>query len=361
MQDVARPRLAFLDWTRGLAAVIMLQGHTFHSFVRDDLRTDGPYVITQFLGGLAPAVFLFLTGITFAFSMERSDRMELSWGGRLISALKRGRYLLLLAMLFRLQLWVFSGAQGPWTDLFKVDILNCMGVTMLLLAPLALAGKGQRMRVAAFVGFSIAVISPLMSLGGWDWLPWPVRNYLLPSYNFFSLFPWAAFLALGVASGTVLKSVTAPQMNRVMQWTTILGFVLTFGGQYFSNLPFNVYPSSEFWLNSPWLIAIKFGVVLIIIGLAYLWTEHVVQDRWSWVQQIGKTSLIVYWVHIELVYGRWFGFWKEGLNNYQCGLFAAVLMAAMLGLSILRSRWPSLPLLQWKPAGAFSPGRVSGD
>ena len=49
-------RLAFIDWTRGMAATMMLQGHVFHSFARNDLREGGPYAISQFLGGLAPAV-----------------------------------------------------------------------------------------------------------------------------------------------------------------------------------------------------------------------------------------------------------------------------------------------------------------
>jgi len=31
-------RLRYLDWTRGIAALIMLQGHVFHSFTRADLR-----------------------------------------------------------------------------------------------------------------------------------------------------------------------------------------------------------------------------------------------------------------------------------------------------------------------------------
>jgi len=38
-----KPRLAFLDWTRGMAAIIMLQGHVFHSFARTDLREGGAY------------------------------------------------------------------------------------------------------------------------------------------------------------------------------------------------------------------------------------------------------------------------------------------------------------------------------
>ena len=33
-----RNRIVFLDWLRGLAAIVMLQGHTFDSFLRPELR-----------------------------------------------------------------------------------------------------------------------------------------------------------------------------------------------------------------------------------------------------------------------------------------------------------------------------------
>src|SRR5215471_15619174 len=101
-------RLRYLDWARGLAALIMLQGHTFHSFTRLDLRDKGPYVLSQFLGGFAPAVFLFLAGITMAFRMDGDENRGLSPGKRVLSALSRARYLLVIAFLFRIQLWLFS-------------------------------------------------------------------------------------------------------------------------------------------------------------------------------------------------------------------------------------------------------------
>ena len=37
---------------------------------------------------------------------------------------------------------------------------------------------------------------------------------------------------------------------------------------------------------------------------AYLWTEYGAAARWSWMQCLGKTSLMVYWVHVMLVYGN---------------------------------------------------------
>src|SRR5947209_12177769 len=121
-------RLAYLDWTRGFAALIMLQGHTFHSFTRTDLRDKGPYILSQFFGGMAPAIFLFLTGITMAFRMDTDERRGLDPGARVLSALRRAGYLLALAFLFRIQLWLFSLPGSPWTSVLKVDILNCMAL-----------------------------------------------------------------------------------------------------------------------------------------------------------------------------------------------------------------------------------------
>src|SRR4051812_44551707 len=91
-------RLSFLDWTRGLAAVIMLQGHVFHSFTSKNLRDSGGYVLSQFVGGITPAVFLFLTGVTLAFLMESRERQGASGGNRWLGALGRARYLAVIAV-----------------------------------------------------------------------------------------------------------------------------------------------------------------------------------------------------------------------------------------------------------------------
>src|ERR1039458_7234790 len=109
-------RLTFLDCARGLAVVIMLQGHVFHSFNRTDLRTDGPFMLSQFFGGIGPAIFLVLTGITLSFLMDRRERQGMNAMSRWRAALKRAGYLFTLAFLFRLQLWSFAFGQSPCTD-----------------------------------------------------------------------------------------------------------------------------------------------------------------------------------------------------------------------------------------------------
>ncbi len=120
-------RLEYLDWLRGIGATIMLHGHVWDSFLREDLRNRGPYFFSQFLGGMPPAIFLFLTGVTLAFLMDSSARKGLSPVERVFTAFRRSGYLFGLAFAFRLQMWLF-GFPAPWTDLFKVDILNAMAL-----------------------------------------------------------------------------------------------------------------------------------------------------------------------------------------------------------------------------------------
>jgi len=357
-----RGRLSFLDWTRGLAVVVMLQGHVFHSYAQPNLRSDGPFIMSQFFGGLGPAVFLVLTGITLAFLMDGRERQGLGALQRWKAALRRAGYLYMLAFLFRIQLWLFAYPGSPWTDLFRVDILNCMGFAIALMSVMAVFTTAERVRLCAVLGVAIAAMAPVVSSIDWSWLPAPVAHYFVPNYSYFAFFPWASFIAFGLSIGSILRLAQPEQMNRIAQWSALAGFGLILGGQYFSNVPYSIYPKSEFWLDGPGLIVIKLGVVLIILSFAYLWTEVGVGESWSWLRQFGTTSLIVYWVHIEIVYGRWFWFWKENLNNWQCAAYAVVLILAMLGLSVARTRWMKFRLPSLAPYFSFNAARrVSGD
>ena len=338
----ATSRLAFLDWTRGLAVVIMLQGHVFHSFNTPQTRPQGPYMLSQLFGGIGPAVFLFLTGVTLSFLMDRRERQGLPALDRWTAALRRSGYLFLLAFLFRVQAWVFGYPGSPTAGLLKVDILNCMGFAIGLFTLLAFLRTAQRVKAGAVLGVAIAGLAPMVSAMRWSWLPQPVSAYFVPSFDNFAFFPWASFIAFGISAGSIVRLLKADQIQRVMQWSALAGFGLVIGAQYFSNLPYTIYSNSEFWLNSPGLVFIKLGVVLLIAAGGYLGSEYGLRGNWSAVRQLGMTSLLVYWVHIELVYGRWFGYWKNNLTNVQCVLASVAVIGAMLGLSLLRTHWGAI-------------------
>lgn len=353
-------RLPWLDWVRGIAAVTMLQGHVFQSFLRDDLRGGGPYVMSQFVGGMPPAVFLFLLGITFAFLMDSQERRGFSAGRRMFAAVKRSGYLFAAAFAFRLQLWLFSIDKSPWTDLFRVDILNCMGLALLVFSVMSIFRTVERIRLCAILGVAVAAGAPLVSNINWTGVPEIVQNYIKPNYSFFGFFPWASFVAFGMSFGSILRLQKPADMPFTMQWVGWGGLALAFAAYALSNIPSSIYSNSEFWLNGPALIFIKTGAVLILIAFAWLWNLRIASTDWSWVRQFGLTSLLVYWVHIELVYGRWFGFLKDQLTVGQT-VFAAVLtIVLMLSLSLLRTNWATVKAY-FTAGEAVMERRVSGD
>jgi uncharacterized membrane protein len=339
-------RLAFLDWSRGLAALIMLQGHVFHSFTAPALWDGGPYVLSQFIGGITPAVFLFLTGVTLAFLMDGSERKGVQPGERVLSAMRRAGYLAMLAFLFRFQLWLFGWPQSPWTDLFRVDILNCMAIAVGLFSLMAVFQTEERVKLCGVLGLMVAVASPIISQLDWSGLHPFVRAYIVPDPMTFSFFPWAAFVAFGMSAGSILRIMPMEHMQRGMQWSALLGFGLILSGQYFANLPDSLYTKSDFWIDSPALTIIKLGVILLILAFAFLWHQQKSVQNWSWLRLLGTNSLLIYWVHIELVYGRWLGSWKDRLNAGQTVAAAAAIILLMIGLAMVRVRWH-----HWKPPG----------
>ncbi len=357
--DNSPSRLQFLDWTRGLGAVIMLQGHAFHSLLRKDLRTSPVFLVSDFLGGMPSAIFLFLTGATLAFLMDSRERKGAAPGQRVWAALRRAGFIVSLALAQRVQNWLAAGPGSGWNELLRVDILNAMGLALVAMSPLAVVGAVHRARLAAGVGLLIAVLSPLVSQLDLSRVPGGVRGYLAPDYAAFGFFPWAAFLAFGVSAGTVIRLLDAAQMERAMRWAAALGCALLLGSRYLSAIPYSIYTTSEFWLNSPWMIFGKMGGILLMMALAFAWTRYR-GDRWSWVRQLGTTSLLVYWVHL-MVYGRWLAPWQANLDLTHSALAAVALIAVMVGISAARTNYRKI--LAWFSAWRPEPvaERVSGD
>lgn len=338
----------------------MLQGHVFQSFLRNDLRGGGPYMMSQFLGGMPPAIFLFLLGVTFAFLMDSQEKKNVPPAGRWVAAMRRSGYLFAAAFAFRLQLWLFALGKSPWTDLLRVDILNCMGLALLALAVMAVFRTVERIRLCAILGVAIAGAAPLVSSLDWSGVPALARNYIVPDHNFFGFFPWAAFVAFGMSAGSVLRVLKPEQVAHAMQWVAWGGVAIALSAYSMANTPMSIYSNSDFWLNGPSLIFIKLGAILILIAFAWVWNIGTSAQNWSWVRQFGLTSLLVYWVHIELVYGSWLGILKSQLTVSQTVFAAIVTILLMLGLSLLRTNWTQVKnyfLASVNPV----PDRVSGD
>jgi uncharacterized membrane protein len=334
-------RLPFLDWMRGLALVIMIQVHGFNSFARMDARSSGVYGLAVLIGGMAGPLFLFMAGMTFAFLMDRLERKEIPAGRRWLVCLRRAGYIWGIAYLIRLTNWVGSWPHGGWDEILRVDILNSMGLAMAAFSLAAFFAGFRRIRGVLLAAIAIAAVSPFVA--NWDWtgVPDVVRQYLQAGYGrgHFPFFPCASYVGFGMTAGAAVRLTEMPRMDRLMQWAALIGGGATLAAQYVSNLPYAVYPKSNFWTDSPALIAIRVGISLVLLACCYTWTAYGASAGWSWMQSLGRNSLMVYWVHLMLVYGPLTRAFQKALSIPATVLAVTAVTALMVAMTALWQWW----------------------
>jgi uncharacterized membrane protein len=296
-------RRVYLDWLRGLAVLIMIEAHTLDSWTRVADRSS-TYGWLMVLAGYGAPYFMFLAGVAMALAAGSRERKGMSAHDASRLARNRGWQVLGLAFLFRSQSWLVSGASLE--SLLKVDILNIMGLSMVAAALLLDLGRSRAGRAVALAGAAIlfTAVTPIVRQAGWvDALPEALAAYLrpVPGRTTFTFFPWTGFLLAGTAVGLWLDTSRTPhEERRIVTWLGVAGMALALGGYGASYLP-SLYERSEFWTSSPTYFFVRLGILLMTLPLAYLWTG--VWKGWSPLVDFGRSSLFVYWVHVELVYG----------------------------------------------------------
>ena len=186
----------------------------------------------------------------------------------------------------------------------------------------------------------------------WGDTPRIVQEYLAPGQGQgrgrFPLFPNAAYLAFGLAIGSIVKGTAQERFDRLMQWGVLIGFALVFTGQYLSNIPYSIYTKTSFWSDNPSLVVIRAGIALLLMGGCYLWTEYCAVPGWSWMQTLGKNSLMVYWVHVMLVYSDIVKPLKGGLSIPWTAIATATVTGLMVALSMAWLWWKGVRAERWK-------------
>ena len=81
-------------------------------------------------------------------------------------------------------------------------------------------------------------------------------------------------------------------------------------------------------------------------------------SRWSPLEEFGRSSLFVYWIHVEMVYGFISRPLRRNLS-FQGAILAYVLFTAfILGLVLLKNRWLRLRKAGPLPAAGPTPAPV---
>jgi uncharacterized membrane protein len=353
-------RLSYIDWMRGLACILMFQTHCYDSWLSPEARKSATFIWSQ-LGGTLPApLFIFLSGISFALVTERLREKGASSIKIAETTILRGAEIFGLGILFRIQEFILGYHWSRWTDLLRVDVLNILGISMVLMGlmcwlsasrnPTTLAASRTRGIFAALLATTIVALATphLWTTYRLRWLPWPLESYVNGVHVFgqpqpwlFPLFPWSAFAFAGLAVGFFLFTDIAKRNEApvffALGGTGILACLLSVK---FDAARLQLYPVYDYWHTSPNFFLMRCGILLIILFCAYVWCRWgLAQMGFSPIIQLGKTSLLVYWVHIEFVYGS-----LSILPKHQCTVREAtfgliIIFLAMLLLSLVRTNW----------------------
>jgi len=340
-------RRAYIDWMRGLSVLFMIEIHSFDSWTQVAQRKTTAYFVADFLGGLAAPMFLFLAGVSVAMAgaartRRSGDRKQAAW-----SVQKRGWEIFGLAFLFRLYTYILS-VGATVRGIFKADILNIMGPSIAAAAYLWGRLSNRAVRMAAFAALAIVFtsVTPLVRMLTWPdavafgWYIKPV-----PKMSVFTFFPWTGFVFAGALLGEILNAAsTAAEEWRMNRWFFVAGVVLIAGGYAGAFLP-SPYPPgvSNFWTTSPTYFVIKIGIMLMLMSAIYLYVQRPISSAprnpaSSPMLEFGRSSLFVYWIHVEIAYGFFSHPLHQRLLVWQ-SLIAVILFAALLyRATIFKSR-----------------------
>ena len=304
--STARGRRGYLDWVRGLAVLVMIQAHVLDSWTRLDARGSWQFAWAMIVAGFGAPIFLFLAGVSVALSAGSKARRSGDPHAAAVTVMKRGGWIFFLAFVFRLQAWILGW--GPPRTLLKVDVLNIMGPAIAAAACLwglfrTTAARGAACAAAAG---AIALLAPIVRASPMlDPLPDPIEAYLRPAppFSAFPIFPWVGFVFAGAVVGVLVAGTRTDQQESALnRRLAIAGALIATGAYALSFLP-TPYPQSDFWGESPTFFALRAGILTLLIPCAYLWNRLIRAGARNPIQQLGRTSLFIYWIHVEMVYG----------------------------------------------------------
>ena len=346
-------RIEVVDWLRGVAVVLMIMAHGMDAWLLPAAKTGEIYAIIRVASGIPARLFLFLVGVSAAIQFESGLAKGMPGCAMRSRLAKRGLQVIGLAYLFRLQEWLLSHFYGGWETLFRVDILNSIGVSMLVVALVSTPRGGRRQILPSLVlaGVFLGLGTVVGPAHFPTWLPRPLTSYFggQRPMAWFSLFPWGAWALVGVAQGHlwVNASRVPGRQKHVFLLTFAAGVVLvaTVVIIRWINPTIILYPSEVIQQMGPGSFFHRLGLIDILAGVGFVgclaWG-----GRFSPIRQLGRTSLLIYWVHIEFCYGRMVYPLRGRFGLAGAASLIMILTLAMLGLSLAKTRF-GRPMVDW--------------
>ena len=318
--QAASSRVLFVDLARACAVVFMIQGHTLNVLLAPALATGAIFSSWLFLRGLTSRLFLLLAGFAFAVATSRHWDAHRQLSVRSWRRVRRFTFFVLLGYSMRFPVSHLRDLQyvgaAHWQYFMTVDVLQCIGVGLLLLQLLVVVSKTRaRFAYAAATLCALVVVAtPLAEAGQWAArMPVALGAYLSTAGgSLFPFLPWGAYLLLGAALGVLYVDWGAARQPAFVARVLLAGGAAVLAAglllQVFHLGPFR---QADFWSTSPNLFLVTAGSALLLLaGFAHA-SRHLHRLP-AVVQALAQESLIIYFIHVCLLYGSG---WNPGLRS----------------------------------------------
>jgi uncharacterized membrane protein len=413
-QKPGSTRVLVVDAVRAAAVLCMIQWHCADAWIGGTLRQSDAFGLTRIVGGFAAPLFLLLAGVSAALVF----RPERAWGGvRRGVEILAGGYAFKLwawsvdygalverhnwpaivlegALLFTivraataekitparrasfavlaLLLWIAtlvamrSATRSPYV-VSRLDVLQGIGAALIVVnGVLYLAHRFRAPPIAlAILAIGVALVTPSFVGVDLSWLPTRLADYVArttadPALSGarFPLFPWLGYTLLGAAIGAAVR---ARPLRDAWDVPFAANGYLALGAAILVGLcVFEPMPAAQWLLARTeqvrnlirlvWNTAIAAGIA----GMASITLPQLPRVQRAMLS-LGRHSLIVYVVHLEIAFGLPCSPIREtfGFGGWAVG--ASLLLASMIALSYALDARDARRALLDRPHGRAAP------
>lgn len=367
-------RCDWIDQLRGWAVIVMIEVHVVNVWLAPGLRPDW----LNYLNGLVAPSFTMAAGYSMAISTFRTDgTLRPFWPD---TARRLGFILLCAYALHAPGItaadWTVLNTAQKARELFKIDVLQCIVFSLLILQGLARLVRHPRVFTA--LALAIALLVPLVSPSLWatgvaDGLWLPIRGIFNGNPDrgvqaLFPLFPWIAFPAFGAFLGGLYRHFRVEAADGRARWSepkflaalAALGALLLAWGT----------AAQESWLwggtwiqqNGAWMLHSRTGAFTyaelgaianttlpsvaarlgwILLAGALMGGVELVRPRWRGpnpIKAASAESLLLYMLHLNLLFSLLLAPAVVALTGWGWGSLGwtgtLLLTAAVIGLNL---------------------------
>lgn len=348
-------RIEFVDLLRGWAVIVMIETHVVNATLAAQAMESDVFQWVKFINGLVAPSFLFASGLAYAITTHRKVNEYLALGKPLAKQLSRLLLILLVGYMLHLPEFSYTKlAKGitekQWLVFLQADVLQCIAATLLLLQLLLLILRSETRLYACAGVLALGMLfgAPLM----WEkeflgTVPAPFAAYLNGlHYSLFPLFPWSVFLLAGAVTGHLYNEArrNVSDERKFIKRVLYCGIGLILFSFLLHPFMEHLYSTYDHWRYGPPFVLLRIGIVMVLLAGMFHFERRIGVSKDSVVTLVGRESLLVYTVHLLLIYGDFgkFNFRNEVNHTYGAGEAVIASIALLLLMYAFAFAWSKI-------------------